>query len=157
MPKRRKPASRKVSGFGIGLLLYAWILIAVGGAALFLLHNYLAAYEDSQPGYFVEAYQAALGETVPDAARHALDDLDPLVLGEEDRAAFIRPLLQEASLVKDESQSRETHLVYEIDAADGRPLGSVVFEPVGETEYRLPVWEQDFYRQLRHRPRKCFP
>ncbi len=143
MAKKRKTAPLKPrSPFTSGLVIYIWVLLILGGIALMVLQDFLKTYEGSQAGYCVENYAQTLRSTVPDAALHALDDLDPLVMSEEDRADFIRSLLREAELKKLPGESREDHLVYQVKAADGQRLGTVIFEPVARTKYNLPVWSQ---------------
>lgn len=143
MAKKRKAGPLKPrSPFTSGLVIYIWVLLILGGIALMVLQDFLKSYEGSQPGSCVEAYIQALHSSVPDSALRALDDLDPLVMSEEDRADFIRSLLREAELKKLPGESREDHLVYQVKAADGQRLGTVVFEPVARTKYNLPVWSQ---------------
>ena len=101
MAKKSKTAPLKPrSPFTSGLVIYIWVLLILGGIALMVLQDFLKTYEGSQAGYCVENYAQTLRSTVPDAALHALDDLDPLVMSEEDRADFIRSLLREADLKK---------------------------------------------------------
>ena len=141
MAKREKAAPARVrSPFTFGLVIYIWVLLILGGIALMVLQDFLQSYENSQPSAYVESYETALRSTVPDSALRALDDLDPLAVGEEARAEFLRSLLAESQLKKDPRQSREEHLVYRILSADGQVLGSVLFEPVARAKYNLPVW-----------------
>ena len=67
--------TKKKSRFGIGLLIYAWILLMLCGVSLFLLHNYLQAYEESQPKYVLEAYRDSLAVQLPQAGAEALAEL----------------------------------------------------------------------------------
>lgn len=143
MAKKRKTTPLKPrSPFTSGLVIYIWVLLILGGIALMVLQDFLKTYELSQPGYCVDSYAETLRSRVPDSALHALDDLDPLVMSEEDRTDFIRSLLQDSELKKLPGESREDYLVYQVKAADGQPLGTVVFEPVARTKYNLPVWSQ---------------
>lgn len=141
MAKRIAPTARRAhSPFTLALVIYITVLLLLGGAALLVLQDFLKTYEGSQPDPCVERYVQTLRSSVPDSALRALDDLDPLVMREEDRAGFIRSLLQEAQLKKLPGESREEHLVYQVKAADGQRLGTVVFEPVARTRFDLPVW-----------------
>ena len=50
MAKETKdPKSGGKNRFGPGLLIYAWILMILGGAALFILQGFLKNYEASRP------------------------------------------------------------------------------------------------------------
>lgn len=138
--KRDESPKRKKGGFVTAVVIYIWLLLLAGGGALWVLRDFLQAYELSRPSYFVADYEAALGETVPASALRALDSVDAQVLSEEDKSAWIQGLLRDAVLSKDSSQSWEEHQVYSIQTADGQKLGSVVFEPVGTAEFRMPVW-----------------
>ena len=70
MTEKAAAAKRKRSRFGVGLLLYAWILLMIGGGLLFVLNDYLIAYEQSQVKYCLSDYRDALEKTLPAAADH---------------------------------------------------------------------------------------
>ncbi len=154
LKSRTDEGKKRRSRFGLGLLIYVWILLILGGAALFVLQDYLSAYEASQPRYFVEEYEGSLREQPPEAACLALDDIDSRIVTEEEKEAWLQEQLAEIHLSKDASLSREEHQVYRIKDAAGEQLGSVSFEPVGQGKYSLPVWGvkeeafdfSDFYR-----------
>ena len=133
-PKKRR------SRFGLGLLIYVWVLLILGGVGLYKLQDFLSAYEASQPKYCVEEYESALRELPPEAACKALDDIDPRILSDEDKEAWVQALLSQALLRKDASLSREDHQVYLVKDPEGALLGSVSFEPVEKGSYSLPVW-----------------
>lgn len=138
--QRGERPKRKQSGFPSALVIYAWFLLILGGAALVLLQDFLQEYELSRPSYCVADYEERLGETVPETALRAMDDIDAQVLSDQEKSAWIQALLQDASLSKDQTQSREERQVYQILASDGQKLGSVVFEPVSTAKYQMPVW-----------------
>ena len=141
MTKRAKSeAPRKKSHFGVFLMIYAWVLLIAGCAGLFMLRNYLLAYEDSQPKYAVEAYRQALETELPQAAVDALGDLDPAIQDPALNADWARTLLPGAQLIKDRNGSSEERQVYDIQNAAGQPLGRVSFGVVGKGRYDLPVW-----------------
>ena len=145
--RRTGEGKKRRSRFGLGLLIYVWILLILGGAALFVLQDFLSAYEASQPRYFVEEYEGSLREQPPEAACKALDDIDSRILTEEEKEAWVGETLSQVSLSKDASLSREDHQVYRVKGADGAVLGSVSFEPVEQGRYSLPVWgvkEEEF-------------
>lgn len=130
----------KKSRFGVGLLIYAWILLMLCGAALFFLHDYMRAYEDSQVKYELEVYRSALSETLPQAGSEALSGLDPEIQSPEENQRWALALLKGAVLVKQPALSTDERPVYQIRTADGQPVGSVAFGIVGQGPYRLPVW-----------------
>lgn len=141
MAKETKgPKSGGKNRFGPGLLIYAWILMILGGAALFILQGFLKNYEASRPKYYVDSYTQLLREEVPSAAVLALDGLDPQILSPAEKEAWLRELLQDAVLEKDAALSREERQVYAVKAADGQLLGRAVFAPADRAEYGLPVW-----------------
>lgn len=131
---------RKKSHFGVFLMIYAWVLLIAGGAGLFMLRNYLLAYEASQAKYAVEAYREDLEAELPQAALDALDDLDPTIQDPALNADWARTLLPGAQLVKDRGGSTEERLLYDIRDAEGQPLGRVAFGVVGTGRFDLPVW-----------------
>ncbi len=133
-PKKRR------SRFGLGLLIYVWVLLILGGVGLYKLQDFLSAYEASQPKYFVEEYEGSLREVPSAAARSALDDIDSRILSDEEKETWLQARLAEIRLSKDASLSREDHQVYHIKDAAGEELGSVSFEPVDQDKYSLPVW-----------------
>ena len=137
---RGEAPQRKKGGFVTAVTIYLWILLILGGGALWVLRDFLHAYELSRPAYCVADYKEALGETVPASALRALDSVDAQVQSEEEKGAWIQALLRDAELNKDSSQSWEERQVYSIQAADGQKLGTVVFEPVDTAEFRMPVW-----------------
>ena len=139
----KRTASRhavKKSRFGIGLMIYTWVLLILGGVGLFFLQNYLTAYEASQPKYRLEEYRSALEETLPQAAREALGELDPDVQSAEATEAWAMELLRGAQLVKDPVNSTEERPLYLIRTAEGQPLGTVAFGVTDRGNFRLPVW-----------------
>lgn len=133
-------ASQK-NRFGVGLLIYTFILIAISGVLLLVLHRYLTAYEQSQPKVQMEAYQNALESTLPDAAVQALADLDPAIQSPEENQRWALSVLQGVSLVKDPSGSSEETLLCQIKTADGIPVGTVTFAVTGKGSFGVPVWE----------------
>lgn len=137
MTKRRNDG--KKSRFGTGLMIYAWVLLILGGIVLFLLQNVLTVFEASRPQHCVEAYSRALAETLPPAAADALAELDTSVHSPEENALWAQGLLKDARLVKDPTSAGEDLLVYRIRAADGQTLGQVVFGVTGETQYAFPI------------------
>ena len=143
MAKKNRKAEapeRKQSAFPTVVVIYLWILLILGGGALWVLRDFLQAYELYRPSYCVADYETALGETVPASALRALDSVDARIMSDEEKNAWVQALLRDASLSKDSSQSWEEHQVYFIQSADGQTLGSVVFEPVDTAEFRMPVW-----------------
>ena len=90
--------TKKKSRFGIGLLIDAWILLMLCGVSLFLLHNYLQAYEESQPKYVLEAYRDSLAVQLPQAGAEALAELDPAIQSPEDNQRWACALLKDAVL-----------------------------------------------------------
>ena len=143
MAKKNRKAEapeRKQSAFPTVVVIYLWILLILGGGALWVLRDFLQAYELSRPSYCVADYEAALGETVPASALRALDSVDARIMSDAEKSAWVQALLRDASMSKDSSQSWEEHQVYFIQSADGQKLGSVVFEPVDTAEFRMPVW-----------------
>lgn len=135
------PPSRTMNRFGLALLLYVWILLILGGIALFFLQDYLSAYEGSQVKYCVQRYEDALQEAPPEAARRALEVLDARILSPEEREAWLRGRFSGASLAKDHVRSRDTEQIYTVKDAAGQVLGTVVLAPMARTRYNLPVWE----------------
>lgn len=132
--------SRKKGRFGIFLMIYAWVLLIVGCAGLFLLRNYLLAYEDSQYKYRVEDYRLELEQSLPQAAVDALGDLDAQVQDPENNLRWAQALMEGVQLVKDRSASTEERPIYDILDAAGQPLGRVAFGVVDKGRYDLPVW-----------------
>ncbi len=142
MTEKAAAAKRKRSRFGVGLLLYAWILLILGGGALFVLNDYLDAYEASQVKYCLADYQNDLKETLPEAAVHALGDLDPAVQSAEENQAWALELLQGAYLTKDAANSVDgERQAYWLKTANGDKIGSVIFGVTGHGRYGVPVWE----------------
>ncbi len=139
-PETGAVKKKKGLSFGQGLLIYTMILLLLGGAALYLLQDFLVAYEASRPQYCVEAYQASLSKGLPAAAAEALSGLDPQVRDPAENQRWAAELLRGARLVKDPALSGEEELVYQILAEDGQTLGQVRFTAAGKTRYDLPVW-----------------
>ena len=130
----------KKSRFGVGLVIYAWVLLMIGGGLLFVLHNYLIAYEASQPKHCLAAYRDGLEQKLPDAAVEALAGLDPAIQSPEENERWALTLLQGASLVKDPARSGDDELVYYVKTADGTRVGTVTFAVTDKGRFGLPVW-----------------
>ena len=132
---------KKKSRFGLGLLIYAWILLMIGGGLLFVLNDYLIAYEQSQVKYCLSDYRDGLEKTLPAAAVQALGDLDSAVQSPEENQAWALEQLQGAYLSYDAADSADDRLVYWIKRADGGWIGTVVFGVTEHGRYGVPVWE----------------
>lgn len=142
-PKPRKKGLR----FGHGLLIYAIVLLLLGGAGLYQLRDFVLAYEASRPRYHVEAYEQALHEQLPRGAEEAISRLDPQVQSPDTNRRWAQELLRTARLVKDSAESTEEELVYRVLAEDGQQLGRVRFASAAAARYKLPVWttaEEEF-------------
>lgn len=136
MTKRRQ----KKSHFGLGLLIYALILMLLCAGALYEFHKYVDAREASRPELLINAYSESLKTQIPAACR---DTLSSMVTGEqslEEILSWAEPAIHESRMVKDYPLSNNEQQVYQIRAADGRKLGSVTFSVTGTGEYGLPVW-----------------
>ena len=141
MTKEKTAKPRKlISRFSVGLLIYVWVLLIAGGACLFMLWNYLNAFEDSRPQYCVEAYGKSLRERLPEAAAASLEGMDPLVMPPEETQRWAAELLADASFTKDPSRSDEQSMMYQVRAADGQLLGEVLFAVQGEGRFHMPLW-----------------
>ena len=138
--KTVEPGQKKKSRFGVFLLLYAWILLMLGGAALFILNDYLIAYEKSQVKYCLSDYRDGLEKTLPAAAVEALGDLDPAVQSPEANQAWALEQLKGVYLTYDAADSADDRLIYWIKRADGGWIGTVVFGVTEHGRYGVPVW-----------------
>ncbi|MBR5094009.1 MAG: hypothetical protein IK095_02835 [Oscillospiraceae bacterium] len=138
MTKAKKPA--KKSRFGVGLVIYAWILMSIGAAALFLLLNFVRCYEQLQPKHTIASYRSSLTEQLPQAALDALGDLDARIQSPESSLRWMQERIGAPVLVKDGAKCDQQRLVYGIQSADGIPVGSVTFRVTETGPFEIPVW-----------------
>lgn len=138
---RKKGGKRKISGFGIGLLIYTWILLVLVGVVLCFFYQYLGAYELSRAKRCEENYLSAIREQPPEAAALALSDLDPAIRSPEENLRWTEALFSDCQLLRIPAQSNEHQKIYSVKASDGQIIGTVTFAVTGTGQYRLPVWE----------------
>lgn len=137
---KAKSAPKKKSRFVAGLVVYAWMLLILGAAAIFILFTYLQNYESLQPKHVLERYRSALETQLPAAAAESLGDLDGAVVPSEQALAYVRERMEGASLAKDGSQTNAQRMVYRVLDGEGQPVGSVRFEVTDEGPFHIPVW-----------------
>ena len=91
---KAKSAPKKKSRFVAGLVVYAWMLLILGAAAIFILFTYLQNYESLQPKHVLERYRSALETQLPAAAAESLGDLDGAVVPSEQALAYVRQRME---------------------------------------------------------------
>lgn len=135
---RAKKSGR--ASFAQGALLYALILLLVMSGAVFLLHNYLAVYEQTRPATAVRAYMDGLcGEDFEAFRQQALAGLDQKLSSEEERDAFLRGLLDDMSWAEDLAGSSEKEKLFTIRVG-GKPIGTLRLVPEEEQRMGLSGW-----------------
>ncbi len=135
------PKKQGRGGFGAGLVIYAWILLALSGLVLGVFYLWLGDYENSGVELCVEEHLQSLHSQAPEAAARALSELDPAIRSPEDNLRWAEGLLAECTLQGLPAQSTEQRRVYAVKASDGQVIGTATFAVTGAGNYNLPVWE----------------
>lgn len=137
MAKKKK----KKSHFGLGMLIYGILLIGVGIAGLYLLNDFLIAYEESRPETALNAYMDTLSARACDEiAADFLSSLDPEINPAEDGRALINGKFQNARAKKAVTECTDDRLVYAICSGD-EVLGKASFKKSARNDFDLSFWE----------------
>ena len=124
-----------------GMLIYALVILTLGGIGLAVLWNYLQAYEDSRSLYVVSDFMDSL--TVEKVIAGSEDLLSGLDLDIQSRASaeqVIRDACQEDfRAVKDPAASTENTLRYRI-CCGRQPIGSFTVMITDRGRFGLPHW-----------------
>lgn len=131
---------RRRSRFGLGLFLYALLLILLCAAALGMLNRYLAVYEQTRPGTALAFYRSELlSPDSTEGCRAALDGLDERLRSREDSLALVHELLEGAHFSESLAEGSESEKHYRV-IAGGSVLGEVTLRPTGDEQYGLRPW-----------------
>lgn len=124
-----------------GCLVYALVVLILGGAGLAVLWNFLRAYEDSRSQYAVSAFIDGLTEeTVLQGAEKQLGEIDPNIQSRASAEQVVRTACAQGfQAVKDSAASTDTVLRYRIRSGK-TTLGSFTLTAEDTGAFGLPKW-----------------
>lgn len=131
---------RRALRFLPGFLLYLLILALLLGAALFVLRDFLRAYEATRPERALEQVRSDFAEhRFGESCREAVSALGLTLQSEEDAMPFVSALLEDARLVEDVTQNNEDRRVYRI-VSDGVACGRLTLRQQEPLAYGFAPW-----------------
>lgn len=128
--------------FVLGMVIYALVFALIASAGLWLLWDFMEAYEASRPLNTIRSYvESVTPEDLCDGSEDLLKQLDSNLQTREEACQVIRQsVAQEFSYAKKSSESSEFRQVYVLRS--GRQvIGSFTISAGEEDQYGLRVWE----------------
>lgn len=124
-----------------GCLIYALVVLILGGVGLAVLWNFLWAYEDSRSQYAVSAFIDGLTEeTVLQGVEAQLREIDPNLQSRASAEQVVRTACAQGfQAVKDSAASTDTVLRYRIRSGK-TALGSFTLTAEDKGTFGLPRW-----------------
>lgn len=124
-----------------GCLVYALVVLMLGGVGLAVLWNFLRAYEDSRSQYAVSAFIDGLTEeTVLQGVEAQLREIDPNLQSWASAEQVVRAACAQGfQAVKDSAASTDTVLRYRIRSGK-TALGSFTLTAEDKGAFGLPQW-----------------
>lgn len=127
--------------FARGCLVYALVVLILGGVGLAVLWNFLRAYEDSRSQYAVSAFMDGLTEeTVLQGVEAQLREIDPNLQSRASAEQVVRTACAQGfQAVKDSAASTDTVLRYRIRSGK-TTLGSFTLTAENKGTFGFPQW-----------------
>ncbi len=128
--------------FALGMVIYALVFLVIASAGLWLLWDFMEAYEQSRPVNTIKAYIDSLTpEDLSDGSGALLDSLDSKIQSREEASQLIQASATGSfSYAKKSAESTENRQVYVL--RNGRQVIGQFAISAGEADkYGLRVWE----------------
>ena len=134
--------------FALGMVIYALVFLMIAGAGLWLLWDFMEAYELSRPLNTIKVYVAGVTEDMLcDGSGELLEQLDSHIQTREEACQVIRDSAdQEFSYAKKTSESTDTRQVYVLRSGK-QVIGTFAISAGQEDKYGFREWtvsEQSF-------------
>lgn len=133
---------KKMSVFAKGMLLYALIFLLLVGIGLFILWQYMSAYEYSRPDTAMERFFETLDDSeILRFSAESVKTVDRNIQPQAEIDSFILDYIKDGGLrfAKISKESTQERMIYAL-LLGNEPVGRASIEQTGETKFGMKAW-----------------